>query len=88
MFKVLAPAGYAGELDVEVSARDDKGNEVKTKFRLTVGAKPAAGREGLTGQLRQASKTAFAWRDAVRGEPAAAPAREAAPAQRVQRVEA
>ncbi|WP_310565478.1 putative Ig domain-containing protein, partial [Hydrogenophaga sp.] len=88
-FKVVAPAGYVGELDVEVSARDNKGNEVKTKFRLTVGAKPApAGREGLTGQLRQASKTAFAWRDAVRGEPAAAPAREAAPAQRVQRVEA
>ena len=88
-FKVQAPAGYVGDLEVEVSARDDKGNEVKTRFKLTVGAKAAAaGREGLSDQLRQASKTAFVWRDAVRGEPAATPARESAATPRVQRVEA
>lgn len=88
-FTVQAPAGYVGDLEVEVSARDDKGNEVKTKFKLTVGAKAAVtGREGLSDQLRQASKSAFVWRDTVRGEPAAAPAREPAPAQQVQRVDA
>lgn len=86
-FTVQAPAGYVGDLEVEVSARDDKGNEVKTKFKLTVGAKAAVtGREGLSDQLRQASKSAFVWRDLVRIEPAAAPARESAPTQRVPRV--
>lgn len=83
-FKVSPPAGYVGELEIEVSARDEKGNEVKTKFKLTVGEKTAAaGREGLTSQLRQVSQRAFAWQDAVRSQPAVAPAREAARVERV-----
>lgn len=71
-FKVAPPPGYAGDLEIEVIARDDKGNEVKTKFKLTIGARAIpAGRVSLSDQLRQASGRDHVWRDAVRTAPAA-----------------
>lgn len=71
-FKVAPPPGHVGDLEIEVSARDDKGNEVKTKFKLTIGARATpAGRVGLSDQLRHASGRDHVWRDAVRAAPAA-----------------
>ena len=89
-FKITPPPGFEGELEIEVTARDEKGNEVKTQFKLNVGKKVALdGRSGLTEQLRTAAQRQFMWRDSVRGgEPAPAPGREQASVQRAQRVEA
>ena len=57
-FEYEVPEDFEGELVVKVFARDSKGREASVMFRLTVGEKapPAAGRAGLSEQLRMAAK--------------------------------
>ena len=58
--------GVEGEFVIEVIARDEKGNEVKTQFKLSVGQKAVNGRIGLSEQLKLEAKRSTAWQDSVR----------------------
>lgn len=47
------PAGFSGGLDVEISARDNKGNRAASVIHIEVkGVRPAAGRAGLDAQFK------------------------------------
>jgi hypothetical protein len=49
------PAGFSGSLDVEVSARDTKGNRAASVIHIDVqGSRPTAGRAGLDAQFKSA----------------------------------
>ncbi|MGI9217253.1 MAG: tandem-95 repeat protein, partial [Hydrogenophaga sp.] len=65
-FRTTPPSGVEGEFVIEVTARDEKGNEVKTQFKLSVGQKAVTGRVGLSEQLKLEAKRATAWQDSVR----------------------
>jgi hypothetical protein len=69
-FTTQPPEDFSGEVVIEVTARDEQGNEVKTQFRLRVGDTRLAptGRQALSEQFRHASRQAHAWADAVRGD--------------------
>jgi large repetitive protein len=61
-FIVHAPRGVTGELVVKLVARDSKGHEVVTTFKIHVGAKgsghvglDASGRLGLSDEIRLAA---------------------------------
>ncbi|SDK69957.1 VCBS domain-containing protein [Pseudomonas indica] len=57
-FELVAPAGYRGELNIKVVARDSQGREASALFRFNVGdhrAAAAGSRGGLSDQLRQAA---------------------------------
>ncbi|MGE4404512.1 Ig-like domain-containing protein [Pseudomonas sp.] len=57
-FELNAPTGYRGELTIKIVARDSQGREASALFRFNVGerrASAAAGRAGLSDQLRQAA---------------------------------
>ena len=51
-FSGQPPAGYAGDLEVVVTARDEHGNEASQKFRFRVGDAKLAGKPALEAQLR------------------------------------
>jgi large repetitive protein len=59
-FIVNAPRGVSGELSIKLVARDAKGHEVSTRFKIRVGTKQAAfdpsGRPGLSEQIRLAAR--------------------------------
>lgn len=57
-FRGVAPAGFEGDFEVKVVAKDNFGNEVSTIFRFSVKPKVKAGfmgRDGLSAQLRAQS---------------------------------
>ncbi|MFZ2268532.1 MAG: Ig-like domain-containing protein [Azonexus sp.] len=59
-FIVNAPRGVSGELSIKLVARDAKGHEASTTFKIRVGTRQAAldpsGRPGLSEQIRQAAR--------------------------------
>jgi hypothetical protein len=62
-FTYQVPPGWRGELVVRITARDGKGGEASTLFRLNVGERAKAsadagtpGRTGLQEQLREAAR--------------------------------
>jgi len=59
-FIVNAPRGVAGELSIKLVARDAKGHEVSTRFKIRLGTRHAAletsGRLGLSEQIRLADR--------------------------------
>jgi hypothetical protein len=67
-FTAKPPADFSGELVIEVTARDEQGNEVKTQFRLRVGDAQLvpAGRNALSEQLRLEARRAHGWADVAR----------------------
>jgi VCBS repeat-containing protein len=65
-FRSAPPNGVEGDFVIEVTARDEKGNEVKTQFKLSVGQKAVTGRVGLSEQLKQEARRSLAWQDSVR----------------------
>ena len=71
-FRTAPPAGLEGEFVIEVIARDEKGNEVKTQFKLSVGQKAVNGRIGLSEQFKLEAKRSTAWQDSVRQSDGAA----------------
>ena len=57
-FELVAPAGYQGELNIKLVARDSQGREASALFRFNVGDRrvaEASSRSGLSDQLRQAA---------------------------------
>lgn len=67
-FTAKPPADFSGELVIEVTARDEQGNEVKTQFRLRVGDAQLVptGRNALSEQLRLEARRAHGWADMAR----------------------
>lgn len=59
-FTIDAPPGQDGDIEILVSARDDRGNEVSTKFKVHLGKTPA-GRAGLSEQFRREARADMPW---------------------------
>jgi len=69
IFSYQAPAGFQGELEIELMARDTEGREATTLFKLAIGepARPA-GRAGLSEQLRLAAQRPALWHELNRAQ--------------------
>ncbi len=63
VFRATPPTGFRGELEIQVSARDDENREATANFRFFVGdGKPATqGRNSLSEQIRLAAKRPNPW---------------------------
>ncbi|MDQ7744962.1 tandem-95 repeat protein [Hydrogenophaga pseudoflava] len=61
-FSVTPPPGVAEQIEIQVDARDDRGNAVTTKFKLHLGKEPVpGGRPALSEQLRREGRGDMAW---------------------------
>jgi VCBS repeat-containing protein len=72
IFSYQVPAGFQGELQIELTARDTQGREASTLFKFTIGqeaVKPAA-RASLSEQLRAATQKPVLWQELQRASPA------------------
>ena len=68
------PRGFAGEIALRLTARDERGNEASTVFKLSAGRHAAerqapAGRSGLAEQMQRATRTAAGAAQRLRDEP-------------------
>ena len=62
VFRLTPPAGYTGELEVKVIARDNEGREAEAKFKLNVAPKVMkVGRESLSEKLKLAGRKGNQW---------------------------
>ena len=70
IFSYQAPAGFQGELEIELMARDTEGREATTLFKLSIGEAPArpSGRAGLSEQLRLAAQRPALWHEISRAQ--------------------
>ncbi|MCZ8292037.1 MAG: DUF4347 domain-containing protein [Hylemonella sp.] len=70
IFSYQAPAGFQGELEIELMARDTEGREATTLFKLAIGEAPArpVGRAGLSEQLRLAAQRPALWHELNRAQ--------------------
>ena len=61
-FSITPPPGTAEDVEIQVNARDDRGNAVTAKFKLHLGKDTVpAGRPGLSEQLRREARGDMPW---------------------------
>jgi hypothetical protein len=61
-FSVSPPPGEARAMEIQIEARDDRGNAVTTQFKLHLGKEAApSGRPGLSEQLRREGRNDMPW---------------------------
>jgi hypothetical protein len=62
VFRLTPPAGFTGELEIKVIARDNEGREAEAKFKLNVAPKvQKVGRESFSEKLKLAGHKANQW---------------------------
>ena len=58
IFRGTPPAGFTGDVEIRVIARDQNGNQVEVTFRIRVGGDGRAIRSGALGPANDAPETA------------------------------
>lgn len=83
-FSIKPPPGVSEDFEIQISARDDRGNSVTTKFKLHLGKDQApAGRAGLSEQLRREARGEMSWSQPLKSRDGAAAPERPAPAAKV-----